>query len=122
APADRDVGTIDGYGSDAAAVQALSASLVDGAQTVHPRLALTRGEVAWFVRHEMARTVEDVLARRCRALLLDARAAAEAAPAVAQLLATALGHDDNWVAGQVQAFQALARGYDFLAPESTAKG
>ena len=62
-----------------------------GATPLHPRLPYRAGEVVWAVRHEMARTVEDVLARRTRALLLDARASAEIAPAVAALMADGAG-------------------------------
>jgi glycerol-3-phosphate dehydrogenase len=59
----------------------------------------------------MARTVDDVLARRSRALLLDARAAADAAPTVAGLLAEELGRGDGWAEDQVGTFLELARGY-----------
>ena len=59
-------------------------------------------------RDTMARTVEDVLARRARLLYLDARAAAAAAPRVAALLAPVLGHDAAWQAAQTVSFRALA--------------
>jgi glycerol-3-phosphate dehydrogenase len=59
----------------------------------------------------MARTVDDVLARRTRALLLDAYAALEAAPAVARLLAGELGRDEGWQAAQVEEFRGIASGY-----------
>jgi glycerol-3-phosphate dehydrogenase len=59
----------------------------------------------------MARRVEDVLARRTRALILDARASVEAAPAVAQLMAEELGRNGDWIAAEVAAFEALASGY-----------
>jgi glycerol-3-phosphate dehydrogenase len=59
----------------------------------------------------MARTVEDVLARRTRALLLDARAAIEAAPTVADLLARELGRSDGWKLKDLANFQETARGY-----------
>lgn len=99
------------YGSDARAVQRLTEELADGDVPVHPGVACTPAEVLWSVREEMARTVEDVLSRRTRALLLDARAAAAAAPAVAALMAPELGRDGDWERQQVEAFQALARGY-----------
>jgi glycerol-3-phosphate dehydrogenase len=67
--------------------------------------------VAWAARHEMARTVEDVLARRTRDLFLDARGALAAAPAVAAALASALGRDDAWREAQVRAFRELAAAY-----------
>ena len=108
------------YGADADAVVGLIASDSAWAQPLHPALPYQRGEVAWHARHEMARTVEDVLARRTRALLLNARAAIEAAPAVARLLAAELGHDEAWEQAQVAAFTALARGYVFTDPASRA--
>jgi glycerol-3-phosphate dehydrogenase len=99
------------YGSDAPAVRTLERSDPAFAELVHPRLELTAGQVAWAAREEMARTVDDVLARRSRSLLLDAAAAAEAAPEVAQLLAVELGRDDAWVQSQSDAFRELAAGY-----------
>ena len=69
------------------------------------------GEVVWAARHEMARTVEDVLARRRRTLRLDARASMDMAPAVAALLADELGRDEAWEREQVEAYRALAVGY-----------
>ncbi|WP_415813194.1 glycerol-3-phosphate dehydrogenase C-terminal domain-containing protein, partial [Deinococcus marmoris] len=60
---------------------------------------------------EQARTVEDVLSRRTRALLLNARASADAAPRVAVIMAEELGQDDGWQAAQVKAYRELATGY-----------
>jgi glycerol-3-phosphate dehydrogenase len=59
----------------------------------------------------MARTVEDVLARRTRALFLNARAAIEMAPQVACLMARELGWDAARERDQVQAFHETARGF-----------
>jgi len=87
---------------------------------IHPRLPYRAGEVIWQARQEMARTVEDVLARRMRALLLDAAASIEAAPLVARLLAGELGRDQSWERSQVEAYGRLARGYVFTDPASTA--
>ncbi|HSG48689.1 MAG TPA: glycerol-3-phosphate dehydrogenase C-terminal domain-containing protein, partial [Longimicrobiales bacterium] len=99
------------FGSDAPAVEALMEGEPGGGDPLHPRLDVTAGEVVWFVRNEMARTVDDVLSRRSRALLLDARSAAQAAPAVARILADELGRDAGWVQAQTAAFQELAAGY-----------
>jgi glycerol-3-phosphate dehydrogenase len=92
------------YGSDAARVQSLP-----GADT---ELApgLSEAMVRFAVRHEYARTVEDVLARRSRLLFLDAGQAAEAAGRVGALLAEELG-DRFDAAGSVRAFRALAERY-----------
>jgi len=110
------------YGADAARLRELMAAQPELAAPLHPALPYRRAEVIWHARHEMARTVEDVLARRTRALLLDARASIEAAPAVAALLAAELGHDEAWQASQVAAFTALARGYVFTDPASQGAG
>jgi glycerol-3-phosphate dehydrogenase len=67
--------------------------------------------VVWATRHEMARTVEDVLARRTRALFLNARAAIEMSKQVATLMAEELGRDEQWQADQINHFQELAAGY-----------
>jgi glycerol-3-phosphate dehydrogenase len=99
------------HGSDRPAVEALCAERPEWDRPLHPRLPYRGGEVVWAARHEQARTVEDVLARRTRALFLDARSSAEAAPGVAGLLAAALGKDDAWQAEQVEGYRELARGY-----------
>jgi glycerol-3-phosphate dehydrogenase len=59
----------------------------------------------------MARTLEDVLARRTRALFLNARAAVRMAPSVASLLARELGRDRAWADAEVQRFNVLATQY-----------
>ena len=99
------------YGSDAAALEQLLAESPAWREALHPALPYCRGEVVWAVRQEGARTVEDVLARRTRALLLDARASIAAAPAVAGLMACELGRDRAWQDTQVAGYCELARGY-----------
>jgi len=94
------------YGSDAIGIASLGQPA-----PIHPRLPYTAAQVIWSVRDEMARTVEDVLARRTRALLLDAAASIEAAPAVARLMAAELNRDENWIAAQISSYTELARGY-----------
>ncbi len=78
---------------------------------LHPRLPYRLREVVWAARFEMARTVEDVLARRTRALFLDARAAMEAAPIVADVLAKELGRSKDWCDKDLQDFRTVAQGY-----------
>jgi len=106
------------YGSDAAHIVALIRETPALASPLHARLPYQHAEVLWHARHEMARTVEDVLARRTRALLLDAQASIEAAPTVARLLAAELGRDDAWQHAQIAAYTTLARGYVYTDPAS----
>jgi glycerol-3-phosphate dehydrogenase len=99
------------YGTDAAAVRALSAEAPELEEVLHPRLPYRRRDVVWAVRREMARTTEDVLARRLRALFLDARAAIEAAPTVAAMVGAELGREETAVAKDLAAFKVIADGY-----------
>ncbi len=99
------------YGADAAALRKLERDEPQLAQPLHPRLPYTRAAIAFAARTEMARTVDDCLARRTRALLLDARAAQACASAVADQLARELGRDEGWAAKQVAEFTELASGY-----------
>ena len=98
------------YGADANALRELAGDPVLGAQ-LHPSLPYLAAEAVWAAREEMARTVEDVLARRTRALFLNAEAAMEMAEPVASLLAAELGRDEEWVSKQVREFSALAARY-----------
>jgi glycerol-3-phosphate dehydrogenase len=95
------------YGSDAALIAELP-----GADNVLVRASgLTEAQTRFAVREELARCVEDVLARRNRALFLDAQAARDAAPAVARIIAEELGKSSDWQAGEVERFDAFARSW-----------
>jgi glycerol-3-phosphate dehydrogenase len=107
---DGDEDPLEVYGSDAAEIRSLAQN-PEFAKPLHPALPYIGAEVVWAARSEMARTVEDVLARRTRALFLNAHAAIEMAERVAQLLAHELGHDDTWITSQLQSFSALAKQY-----------
>jgi glycerol-3-phosphate dehydrogenase len=107
----EEFGDLAPYGSDAPQIQALAREDDRLAERIHPHHPVIAAQVVWAAREEMARTVEDVLARRTRMLLLDARGAMEAAPRVAPLLAAELGREGGWVEAQVDGFHELARGY-----------
>ena len=98
-------------GSVAAAVRELGIGEAALREPLHPALPYTGAEVIWAAREEMALTVEDVLARRTRALFLDARAAIEMAPRAAALLARELGRDERWRSEQLRLFGETARNY-----------
>ena len=88
------------YGSEASCVAALPGGdnwLSEG---------LTEAMVRFAARHEYARTVEDMLARRSRMLFLDARKSIALAPRIAALLQEELGTDP-----QLEPFLALAQQY-----------
>jgi glycerol-3-phosphate dehydrogenase len=103
------------YGSDADGLRALGAERPALAQRLDPALPVTGAQVVWAVREEMARTLDDVLARRSRALFLDARAALRMAPATARLMAAELSRDKAWEQAQLEQFRAIAAA--FLPPD-----
>lgn len=105
------LGHLQVYGSDAAKIVALADSSAELSKRLDPALPYIAAEVVWAAREEMAITVEDVLSRRTRALLLNAKAAIAAAPKVAHLMAIELDHDPTWEHAQVEAFTALAQQY-----------
>ena len=100
--------TLRPYGSDAHALLRLIASDPALGEPLDARLPYSGAEVVYAVREEMARTVEDVLARRTRSLFLDQHAARASAPRVAALMASELGRDECWISGQVVAFDEVA--------------
>lgn len=99
------------YGSDATIIERLIAEQPELSAKVHPDYDYCLAEVVFSVKHEMAMTVEDILARRSRLLLLDAVAAIEAAPVVAATMAQLLSEDQQWQEEQLASFLAVANGY-----------
>jgi glycerol-3-phosphate dehydrogenase len=109
------------YGSDATAIEKLLRDNPAMAERLHPTLPYRAAEVVWATREEMARTVEDVLARRTRALFLNSKAASEMAPRTAEIMARELNYNKAWQEDQVRAFQKLALVYGVRGdPPSTA--
>lgn len=99
------------YGSAALGIQELIDAEPELGRKLCPELPVSAAQVVWAARHEMARTVDDVLARRTRMLFLDARAALAAAPEAARLLAAELGRDRAWQDEQVREFTEIAGHY-----------
>lgn len=99
------------YGSDKVALEKLIDENPELGEQLHKDLPYLKAEVIWAVRHEMAQTIEDVLSRRTRALLLDAKASVEMAPEVGRLIAREFGKDDDWVDQEVKEFKQVANNY-----------
>lgn len=99
------------YGSDADGIRQLAAADPELASIMHPSLPYIGAEVVWAARHEFALTIEDVLARRTRALFLNAQAAIDMAPKVAELMAKELNRDDLWKQHQIEDFKRIAAGF-----------
>jgi glycerol-3-phosphate dehydrogenase len=107
----KQLGWLAVYGTDAQKIRTLMETDPSLSQRLHPALPYVKAEVVWAARQEMARTVEDILARRTRALFLNARAALEMAPAVANLMAAELGWNETVRRQQLAAFREVASNY-----------
>jgi glycerol-3-phosphate dehydrogenase len=99
------------YGSDLKEIEKIQKDNPSWTEKLNGKTDFTAGEVIWAVRKEMARTVDDVLARRVRVLYLDARQSIALAPKVAEIMAAELGRDKNWVQQQVEEYTEMAKGY-----------
>jgi glycerol-3-phosphate dehydrogenase len=104
-------GDLAAYGSDAALIDRLRQQQPELAQPLHEALPICGAQAIWAVRHEMARTVDDVLARRTRALYLNVEAALAMAPAVARLMAGKLNKDSAWEKIQIEEFTKIAENF-----------
>lgn len=100
---------LDIYGSDAGYIRAMMEIDSELTEQVHPLYPYTKAEVKWVVEHEMALSVEDVLARRLRLLFLDAKAALEAAPGIAHTMAAINGQNKDWEQMQVEGFMKAGK-------------
>lgn len=99
------------YGSDAENIREIIYKNKGLGERIVDSYSYVKAEVIWAVRKEMARTIEDFLARRIRLLLLDARASIMAAPVVAELMAEEMNYGRNWVKDQIDKYTRLAKGY-----------
>ncbi len=99
------------YGTDKEKLLALEEENPSLGGFLSEKLEIRRSQVIWGVREEMAVTLEDILARRTRALFLDAREAIRMAPETAALMAPVMGKDAAWISGEVAAFTVLAEKY-----------
>jgi len=99
------------YGTDEDSVKALIHQDTSLGELIHPSLPYIKAEIIWAVRNEMCMTVEDALARRTRALLLDAKAAMESSLSVAQMMAKEMNKDEDWIKDQINIFSLVASNY-----------
>lgn len=99
------------YGSDGAAIKKMIQQNPSLGEKLHERLDFVKAEIIWACREEMALTLDDMLARRIRALFLDARAAEDMAPKVASIMAKEMDKDNDWIDAQLNDFYKIAKGY-----------
>lgn len=99
------------FGSDNLKIQQLKSENSSLGIKLHKEFDYTAAHVIWAVREEMARTLEDVLARRLRILFLNVQAALEIAPMVAKIMAGEMNYSEKWITEQLQKFEELAKNF-----------
>lgn len=99
------------YGSGVKDIKQIIASDPDSGKPMHSALSYTKAEIVWICRNEMPCNIEDVLARRTRALFLNVRASMEMAPAVAEIMAEENGYDQDWINRQISDYKNIASRY-----------
>jgi glycerol-3-phosphate dehydrogenase len=99
------------YGSHAGEIRKITRDHPEWARIIHNRLPYTEAELRWICRHEMPKKLEDLLARRTRALFLDAAASREMAAETARIMADELGLDSGWEEEEVEDYKRLVENY-----------
>ncbi|GAB3663777.1 glycerol-3-phosphate dehydrogenase/oxidase [Echinicola sediminis] len=99
------------YGSEVVALLEMIKANPSYAKLLHPAYPYTVGEVIWAVREEMALKLEDVLSRRMRILILDAKTALEMAPKVVKIMAQEMGKTEAWEEEELADFTKVAKKY-----------
>ena len=102
------------YGIEKQALLDLEDKIPVYGELISKSLPLKASQVIWAVRHEMARTLEDMLARRVRGLFLDVNESLRIAPQVAQIMASELNESPDWIINQLTEFKAIARHYQLI--------
>jgi glycerol-3-phosphate dehydrogenase len=104
-------GDLEIYGSDTPSIEAVLDENKNYKEKLSPKFTTVKGEVIWAVRYEMARTVEDFLARRTRCLLLNAQESINISVQVAELMAFELNKNSEWIKNQVESYKTVAENY-----------
>jgi glycerol-3-phosphate dehydrogenase len=99
------------YGDQASEIEKLIQENPELGIPLDHRLPYTKAELMWICRNEMPFNLDDLLARRTRALLLNAKASSDIAAEAAALMASEMGHDDKWVKDQAESFRSLVKNY-----------
>ena len=99
------------YGPGAAEIEKLIDKDPETGDLIDSRLPYTKAEITWICRNEMPVKLEDVLARRSRALFLDARASLDAAPVVAAIMARESGAGNDWIEKELDDYRNLVGKY-----------
>lgn len=99
------------YGNHADEIEKLIDEKPELAEKLHPDLPYTVAEIHWICRNEMPVHLEDILSRRTRSLLLNAKASAEISEKVALIMAQELNYSNDWIESELDAYWKLLDNY-----------
>lgn len=112
------------YGSNADNIREMIKQNPELGNKIHPSFPFTKAEIIWICRNEMPCKLEDILARRTRALILDAGASEKMAPEVVEIMAEEFGYNDEWKQNQLFDYHFLLENYlnGKILPKRNKKG
>ena len=96
------------YGTDIEKIENLSS---EGNSSISEKFFISKNQIIWSIRNEMAMTLEDVMARRTRSLFLDARESLKIAPKVLEIMAKEMKKNIDWIKNESANFEKVARNY-----------
>ncbi|MBI1932224.1 MAG: glycerol-3-phosphate dehydrogenase/oxidase [Ignavibacteriales bacterium] len=99
------------YGSDMKEIKNLSENNIGLSGKISEIFSITKAEIIWHIKNEMARNVEDILARRTRTLFLDAEESIKMAPKIAKIISSELNKSLEWEKNQILSYSKLASNY-----------
>jgi glycerol-3-phosphate dehydrogenase len=80
-------------------------------QLIHENFNFIKAEIIYAIRHQMAMSLEDVLARRIRLLYFNAKVAIQVAPEVARIMSKEMNKNADWTIKEINNFTTLASQY-----------
>ena len=96
------------YGTDIEKIENMSK---EGNLSISNKLFISKNQIIWSIRNEMAMTLEDVMARRTRSLFLDAKESLRIAPVVVEIMGQEMKKNTNWIKNEIVNFEKVARNY-----------
>ncbi len=96
------------YGTDIEKIENLCSK---GNISISEKFFISKNQIIWSIRNEMAMTLEDVMARRTRSLFLDARESLKISPKVLEIMAKEMKKNIDWIKDESANFEKVARNY-----------
>ena len=97
------------YGTDIEKIKKIDSNEFN--KSLSKKIYITKNQIIWSIRNEMAMTLEDILSRRTRCLFIDALETIKIAPIVCKIMSEELKESKKWMENQLKNFTTLANNY-----------